>query len=189
MKKGLVFLMVFFLSELKLFAQEETSNAYFETQAGVVKYSYFTNGAPAAQLGLTTPINNHLAMGVFAGGYNSIATSEKRDFAGRKFTYSPSGIRAGLLFRASTRADMSHFYMEVLGTVGKAFDTGASSEKEYSNAEEYLVGANIGINFMLDKQNFWGLFFGLARGTFDLDYGDNPEVGRLHFGLNYQKRL
>lgn len=165
---------------------EGTNKSFLETRFGVVSYNYFDALAPAAELCLATPVGKYFAAGVFVGGHASIATSEGRDSYGKLMTYNPKGLQAGLKLRVNTNPQRTHFFGEISGSVGKAFDTGISSVDK-DNGAEYLVGTNIGMNFKLEDGDFLGLSLGLGIGQLDMDYGDNYSIARFQFGLTYHK--
>lgn len=169
---------------------EDHTQAFLETHIGLVSYNYFDVMAPSIEFNLGTALGKYFHLGVFAGGYAAIASAEGEDVLGRTYQYNPKGLRAGMMLRVSTNPAKSHFYGELTGSVGKAFDTGLYSDGEHSNAAEYLVGTNIGVNLLSKDGDMWGVYTGLNLGQLDFDHsGKEGGIARFHFGLTYHKKM
>ena len=171
-------------------SSEEDYGAFLETHIGLASYSYFDVMAPSLEFNLGTPLGKYFYLGGFVGGYATVASAEGKDVLGRTYNYNPKGLRAGMMLRVCTNPAKSHFYGELVGSAGKAFDTGLYSDGENSNAAEYLAGTNIGFNILSKDGDMWGLYCGLNLGQLDFDHSDKEAViGRFHFGLTYHKKI
>ncbi|WP_417608316.1 hypothetical protein [Owenweeksia hongkongensis] len=164
-------------------------SSIFEVKLGLVSYSYFNVLAPSLQFNIAAPVNRYFSFGVLLDFYSTPKPASRKDYLGNKVLYSPQGVRGGFLLRASTNPAKSHFYGELIGTGGKAFQTGVSKNPEESKANEFMGGGNIGVNFKGKNNSFFGIYTGLSLGNLKFDMDDHSEkIARFQFGLTYHMK-
>lgn len=189
MKKLKLTLLLLFIVSITYSQQskpEDKSSGLFEIQFGLVGYSYFNVAAPSIQFNLATPLSKYMSFGVLLNGYVTTKSATKTDAIGNDQFYNPKGVRAGFMLRASTTPDITHFYGELIGTAGRAFNTGVVLDPAKSKATEFMAGGNIGVNFLTKKNYFFGIYTGLSIGQLDFDDQlKKQKIARFQFGLTY----
>lgn len=164
----------------------QKSSSLFETQVGLVSYSYFNVLATSLQFSFVAPVNKYFSFGARFNLYSTPKPASREDYLGNEVLYSPKGIRAGFLLRASTNPSKSHFYGELTATGGRAFQTGVSKKPEESKANEFMGGGNIGVNFKVKNNSFLGVYSGVSFGKLIFDLNDDSiKITRFRFGLTY----
>lgn len=164
-------------------------SSFFEMQFGLVSYSYFNVLAPSVQFNFASPLGKYFSFGVLANAYVATKPASREDYLGNEFLYNPKGVRAGFILRASTTPSKSHFYGELTGTAGKAYETGISKNPEQSKATEFMGGGNIGVNFKGKSNSFFGIYTGFSLGKLNFDMNDDSEkIARFQFGLTYHMK-
>ncbi|AEV31047.1 hypothetical protein Oweho_0022 [Owenweeksia hongkongensis DSM 17368] len=164
-------------------------SSLFEVNLGLVSYSYFNVLAPSLQFNIAAPVSRYFSFGVLLSLYSTPKPASRKDYLGNKVLYSPQGVRGGFLLRASTNPAKSHFYGELIGTGGKAFQTGVSKNLEESKANEFMGGGNIGVNFKGKNNSFFGVYTGFSLGKLNFDMNDDSEkITRFQFGFTYHMK-
>ena len=169
---------------------KDEQGGLFELQLGAVDYSYFNVLAPSVQFNLATPLGKYFSLGVLLNGYSAIAPATTDDKWGNEFSYNPQGARVGLMLRAGSVPTTTHFYGEIIGTAGKAYDTGVVEDKEESRATELMFGGNIGVNFITKNDYFFGIYTGFSIGQLDFDdQVQKKKITKFQFGLTYHLKI
>jgi len=163
--------------------------SFLELQIGAAGYSYFDAVAPSLQLNLATPVGKYAAFGVLLNAYSAIRSSTKVVNFWQGYTYRPKGVRAGFMLRFHTAPEKTHFYGELIGTVGRTYSTGARADPMFSKAKEFMGGANLGVNFKANGNNFFGFYIGASLGNLNYDEAGRESIARVQIGGTYHFKL
>tara|TARA_R110000850_G_scaffold121657_2_gene239522 strand:- start:156 stop:746 length:591 start_codon:yes stop_codon:yes gene_type:complete len=161
-----------------------------ELQFGTVQYNYINQIMPSLQLAYVMHDDHHFSGALFINGYTTLQSITKRTSLNREFAHRPMGFRGGLNLRISTNSQKTHGFIELQGSLGRAYQTGITANSMNDKAWESLAISNLGCNFRLSSANYFGFYAGGGIGF--LNYKQlqtRRDILRYQAGITYQARF